>query len=109
MITGEIAEEYGEVCARFAIEYPGYEPRVSVETLIAASLMVEPAASETRLCRDPEDEKFLKAALATPLPRALLVTGDRDLLALADKIEVVILRPRALLDMLGGTGVFPTT
>jgi putative PIN family toxin of toxin-antitoxin system len=45
-------------------------------------------------CRDPDDRKFLQLAYAAKADA--LVTGDEDLLALADKSRVPILTPDAL-------------
>ena len=44
-------------------------------------------------CRDPFDEPFLELALAARAD--VLVTGDADLLALAEEFSVPILAPRA--------------
>jgi len=45
-------------------------------------------------CRDPDDRKFLQLAYAAKADA--LVTGDEDLLTLADKSRVPILTPDAL-------------
>lgn len=47
--------------------------------------------------RDPNDDYLIVLASAT---RSILVTGDGDLLALADRIPVM--SPRAFLDRLDG-------
>ena len=49
-------------------------------------------------CRDPFDRPFLKLALAARADA--LVTGDNDLLALAEVFSVPILRPAALRERL---------
>lgn len=49
-------------------------------------------------CRDPWDRPFLALALAAKVEA--LVSGDKDLLALADVFSVPILTPRALQDRL---------
>lgn len=43
------------------------------------------------LCRDPKDDKFLSLALAAQA--TCIVSGDEDLLVLAEAFEVPILRP----------------
>lgn len=50
-------------------------------------------------CRDPFDRSFLELALAARIDA--LVTGDRDLLALADSFPVPILTPGVLRQRLG--------
>ncbi len=46
-------------------------------------------------CRDPKDDKFLEAALATETD--CVVSGDADLLDMTPFEEIPILRPAAFL------------
>jgi putative PIN family toxin of toxin-antitoxin system len=57
-----------------------------------------PDAIETPDCRDPCDRPFLALALAAKADA--LVTGDKDLLALAEVFSVPILTPAALRERL---------
>jgi len=50
-------------------------------------------------CRDPDDEIFVRTAIAGDAP--WLVTGDGDLLALPDLDDVTILSPAAMLARIG--------
>jgi uncharacterized protein len=59
-----------------------------VETVVATKAKGMPA------CRDPNDEKFLRLAYAAKADA--LVTGDRDLLALARQSKLAIIDPAAL-------------
>lgn len=52
---------------------------------VAWQVTVLLAIGERRLCRDPTDDKFIHAALA--VQPAWLVTGDKDLLVLADALQ----------------------
>lgn len=45
------------------------------------------------ICRDPEDNKVLEAALAA-FPDVVVVTGDQDLLTLKNFHDIPILSPR---------------
>lgn len=56
-------------------------------------------------CRDPCDRPFLELAIAGRADA--LVTGDADLLALADSFAVPILAPAALREWLPVTGSAP--
>ena len=51
---------------------------------------------QVRACRDPDDDKFLEAALAGRAD--LIITGDADLLVLHPFRQVAILSPTAYLD-----------
>ncbi|MDI6815837.1 MAG: putative toxin-antitoxin system toxin component, PIN family [Actinomycetota bacterium] len=53
---------------------------------------------QTKICRDPEDDKFLDVALNAKAD--FLVTGDEDLLVLKSYSNVKILRPAEFLDIL---------
>ena len=53
---------------------------------------------KTPACRDPADIPFLQLALAAKAEH--LVTGDRDLLALANRFNVTIIKPEAWLKTL---------
>ncbi|WP_372717746.1 putative toxin-antitoxin system toxin component, PIN family [Immundisolibacter sp.] len=63
--------------------------------------MVSPAIAARNFCRDPTDDKFIHATLAAG--STWLVTGDKDLLVLADSLSALgvrILSPAAALGML---------
>jgi predicted nucleic acid-binding protein len=51
------------------------------------------------VCADPDDDKYIGAAIEGRA--ALIVTGDRQLLALIEHDGVRIISPRAFLDLLG--------
>ena len=51
-------------------------------------------------CRDVDDRKFLELALAANADA--LVTGDKDLLALADSFQIPILEPATVKERLFG-------
>ena len=53
---------------------------------------------KTPACRDPADVPFLQLALAGKAEH--LVTGDSDLLALANRFSCAIIKPDAWLQML---------
>lgn len=66
--------------------------------LAAAADWVQPA-SEGTFSIDPDDDKFVHAALAAKA--CWLVTGDRDLLSLGQVGDVLILRPAQALRQVG--------
>ena len=53
---------------------------------------------KTPVCRDPADIPFLQLALAGKAE--FLVTGDRDLLALANRFTCAIMKPEVWLQTL---------
>lgn len=60
--------------------------------------LVVPGSTEVPDCRDPSDRPFLALTLAAKADA--LITGDRDLLVLADNFSVPILTPAALRERL---------
>ncbi len=68
--------------------------RAFLDRIRAETVLVEPAAVG-RLCRDPEDDMFLAAAVGGSVP--WLVTVDRQLLSVRRAGETRVLRPERLL------------
>ena len=64
-------------------------------------LLSEPVAGELALpgvCPDPDDDKYVAAAIEGSA--AFVVTGDKQLLSLTEHEGVLIVTPRAFLDLL---------
>jgi predicted nucleic acid-binding protein len=64
-------------------------------------MLADPTAGELvlpRLCDDPDDDKYIAAAIAGNA--AFVVTGDGQLLAVVEHEGLRILTPRAFLDLL---------
>lgn len=71
--------------------YVTVEQRVQFIRLIANLAELIPIIHPVRECRDPKDDKFLEVALNGS--GDLIVTGDRDLLAMNPWRETTILSP----------------
>ena len=69
-----------------------FEDIVMLADLTAGELVLP------RLCDDPDDDKYLAAAIEGNA--AFVVTGDKKLLAVAEREGVRILTPRAFLGLL---------
>ena len=85
-----------------ALRYPRLEARVSadrrsgfIELLRTTATQAEDPADVAPVCDDPGDDYLIALAQAQ---QALLVSGDRHLLALAERLP--IMSPRAFLDSL---------
>lgn len=77
---------------------PGVVPRDWFEDIAARALVVAGERSAARYCRDPDDDKYIVAALEGFAE--YLVTGDGDLLALGACEGVAIIRPADFLAIL---------
>jgi len=95
-----------ETCAELESRLwkPKFDPYLSVELrrrilldlqAVAHWASANPDLSARTWCRDPDDDKFVRAALASGA--AWLVTGDRDLLDVGDLPGLRILSPVAAL------------
>ncbi len=98
VFTDETEAEFLEVISRSKFDrFAAAEVRVSAAlAIVGASVRVD-VGQMVQACRDARDDKFLDATLAGHA--RLLVTGDRDLLALHPFEGVAIITPaKALMD-----------
>jgi putative PIN family toxin of toxin-antitoxin system len=77
IVTANIETEYREVLARPKFKMPSAVQRRFSEFIETVTIRVEPSTS-LPFSRDPKDELFIAAALASDAD--YLITGDRDLL-----------------------------
>jgi uncharacterized protein len=101
IVSPELEDEYVEVLVRREIvrKYRAAEARdiATVLQLIARAQTVLPVPL-AGICRDPEDDKFLAAAITGEA--AYIVSEDRDLLDLGEHAGVPILSAAAFLAVL---------
>jgi putative PIN family toxin of toxin-antitoxin system len=97
VLSMEILDEYRRVGRFLGSSYDGWdvEPLLSLLT-VYGEVVTAPALAE-RVSPDPDDDKFLACALASRV--AVIVSGDRDLLQLAEWHRVRIVRPREFAEM----------
>jgi putative PIN family toxin of toxin-antitoxin system len=77
---------------------PGIAPADWFAAVANLALAASGEVRIPRLCRDPDDDKYVAAAVEAGA--AYLVTGDDDLLALGAFEQVAIVRPRTFLTIL---------
>lgn len=71
-----------------------YKPEAinqAIELLLSRMKVVEPTPLKQRICRDPDDDNVLAAAIAGKCD--CIITGDKDLLVLKEYEGIEILRP----------------
>jgi uncharacterized protein len=68
-----------------------------IKFLALAAVVVTPTET-VAICRDPDDDRLIEAALAARAD--VIVTGDQDLLTLGDIAQIQILTPRKFLETL---------
>ncbi len=75
------------------------DARLWFEDIVVLADLVAGAQQLSGVCEDPDDDKYVAAALEGRA--AYVVTGDRAFLALKEHAGVEIVTPRAFLDLLG--------
>ena len=98
LVSAPILEEYREVIQRMSGNSGAAIFTKWNRLLTEMSEMVQPQRC-AGICRDPDDDKYLEAALGGKA-RAL-ISGDKDLLAVKRIGEIPILSPRNFLQSLG--------
>ena len=102
LITGEVVlAELRDVLARRIKLPPGTVADI-VALLRAQEVVPKPAKPSDLLLRDLDDRWILASAVAGGAD--VLVTGDQDLLAIAQQAPLTILNPRGLWDRLRSGG-----
>ncbi|MCX6902586.1 MAG: putative toxin-antitoxin system toxin component, PIN family [Verrucomicrobia bacterium] len=97
-VTVAILQEYDEVARRMHTAYPDVDPGPWVRWIERKAQIYEPAPLGKQRSRDPDDDLFLSCALASGAK--VVVSKDRDLLALEKPFGVEILTPRLFLSRL---------
>lgn len=99
VVSGEIVNEYELVLNNFLNHHPELISQI-LETIRMHSEYVQPVKLQKPICRDPNDEMFLTAALAGKVD--YIVSGDKDLLVLDKKFGLKITSPRQFFDIIDG-------
>ena len=75
----EIITEYHETIEELCNRYPDKPEKLPLSIIIEAMKLIEPS-SAIKVCRDPDDDKFIQCAVDA---RCLyIVSGDKDLLSI---------------------------
>ena len=89
-----------------ALAYPkvrkllhGADAQLWFEDIVVLADLVAGAQQLSGICEDPDDDKYVAAALEARA--GYVVTGDKAFLALKEHGGVEIVTPRAFLDLLG--------
>ena len=95
-----ILDEYRRVLEEMTKKRPSAVLSPILELIEFHSEMVGPVRFVRTVCRDPDDDKFLEAAVAAKAD--YVVSGDADLLSLRNHQGIQIIRPAQILKLLSG-------
>jgi uncharacterized protein len=98
VLSPAILVEYRDAGAALAARHPGIDaPLQALLVLITqTATIVDAPALLTEVSADPDDDKFLACAIATP--ESLIVSGDKHLLRVSGWGGLAIVTPRQFVD-----------
>jgi len=96
VISPLILDEYRRVGDRLASDFPRIELQPWLELLAAQAVVVDLPVIPEQVCRDVDDDKFLACAMAGNTK--VVVSGDKDLLAVSGYAGIAVLTPRAFVE-----------
>jgi putative PIN family toxin of toxin-antitoxin system len=94
VVSPDILKEYQRLLAELERGKPAGLADTWAVFIAQHATVIHPAG-HPRLCRDPDDDKFLHCALSAGA--RILVTGDKDLLSMGRLADVELLTPAAFL------------
>jgi putative PIN family toxin of toxin-antitoxin system len=95
VVTVPILEEYAAIARRLARRIRQVDPEPWLRWIERKAKVYEPVPLGKRRSRDPDDDPFLACALASGAK--IIVSKDKDLLALEKPFGIEILPPRQFL------------
>jgi putative PIN family toxin of toxin-antitoxin system len=78
VLSEEILNEYSKVLDRLAIKFPSVDTSGILSVFTRGCIIVEPGVISNQICEDPDDDKFISAALGGA--SKAIISGDKHLL-----------------------------
>jgi uncharacterized protein len=98
VVSSETLEELRQVLSRPHLDrYRSQEDRRTFFELYKAMVSLVDVTQVVTACRDPKDDKFL--SLAVSAGASLIVSSDDDLLSMGRHQGVLILKPKAFVEL----------
>lgn len=95
VVSHEIVTEYEAVLNNLLNHQPELVSQI-LETIRIHAEFVQPVKLQKPVCRDPNDDMFIAAALGARVD--FIVSGDKDLIILDGVMGLRIVKPRGFLD-----------
>ena len=92
IISLDIHEEYARVANELSDKFPGINLSSILQLVYVHSILVNPHPLPTAVCTDPDDDKFIAAALTGNA--AIIISGDKHLHAISGYQGISVLSPR---------------
>ena len=91
LITEEILSEYIDVLHRISEKYPRVDIAKIIPLITTYGILVEPQILNQNICEDPDDDKFIAAALGSS--SGIIITGDKHLLDVSGYSGIEMIKP----------------
>lgn len=98
VLSAPILDEYYRVLQILNADKTLVDVEEVMEIVSANSIVVAPSPFTKQVCSDPDDDKFLEAAISGNAQ--YVVSGDKALLAVKELAGVVVVSPKQFLDIL---------
>lgn len=96
ILSADILNEYSKVMERLSLKFPSVESSGILSILTSGCRIVEPEVIENQVCDDPDDDKFLAAAIGGATK--IIISGDKHLLDVNGYSGIEILRPAEFIE-----------
>ena len=96
VISTEILAEYINVLHRIAAKYPEIDVSQIITLITSFGLIVEARDLDEQICEDPNDDKFIAAALESS--SSVIITGDTHLLSVSGYAGIEIIQPAVFIE-----------
>jgi len=91
IVSHEILNEYTRIVDGLSLKFPSINASEIVNTIVSNSELTFSIALDQQVCEDPDDDKFLGAALASKTK--IIVSGDKLLQKVSGWQEILVLSP----------------
>ena len=96
VISTEILAEYVDVLHRLSAKYPMVDVSQIITLIASFSLIVEARDLGEQVCEDPDDDKFMAAAIASS--SNVIITGDAHLLDVSGYSGIEMIEPATFIE-----------
>ena len=96
VISTEMLTEYIDVLHRITAKYPKVDVSQIITLITSLGIIVEARNLDEHVCEDPDDDKFIAAALESS--SSIIVTGDKHLLDVSGYSGIEMIQPAVFIE-----------
>jgi uncharacterized protein len=95
-VSPDVLDEYQRVARELGRDCPGIDVSALLDLIFRKAVLVQAPSLPKQVCADGDDDRFIACAVAAEA--AVVVSGDKLLLNVANYRQVRIMTPRAFYD-----------